>query len=113
MRYPPSRLILLYNYPDRLDETEEDAKQGVYNSLQIIENPSELMPAMLETMCEKTSIVSSHNIFCSCHYCMFVLQLIKNIHMGFRYVFPGQLFYDQPSVHHCMPFLVDLFAFSG
>uniref|UniRef100_A0A7S0HXA0 Beta-catenin-like protein 1 N-terminal domain-containing protein n=2 Tax=Hanusia phi TaxID=3032 RepID=A0A7S0HXA0_9CRYP len=50
-------LELLAKNLDRIDESEDDGRQGVYNALSIIENLSELQPHALEAICEKTELV--------------------------------------------------------
>jgi len=47
----------LVRFLGRLDEAEDDQKQGVYNIMSIIENLSELQPLSLETVCEKTELI--------------------------------------------------------
>ena len=41
----------------RIDEGEDDGRQGIYNALSIIENLSELQPHALEAICDKTELV--------------------------------------------------------
>jgi beta-catenin-like protein 1 len=53
-----SFLELLIKNLQRLDEAEDDQRQGVYNTLAIVENLSEVQPAALDSMCEKSDLVA-------------------------------------------------------
>eukprot|EP00960_Hanusia_phi_P048635 759067-Hanusia_phi.AAC.11 len=55
-------LELLAKNLDRIDESEDDGRQGVYNALSIIENLSELQPHALEAICEKTELIACEDI---------------------------------------------------
>ncbi|EKX52315.1 hypothetical protein GUITHDRAFT_65479 [Guillardia theta CCMP2712] len=50
-------LELLAKNLARIDEGEDDGRQGIYNALSIIENLSELQPHALEAICDKTELV--------------------------------------------------------
>uniref|UniRef100_A0A6U2FPL1 Beta-catenin-like protein 1 N-terminal domain-containing protein n=1 Tax=Hemiselmis andersenii TaxID=464988 RepID=A0A6U2FPL1_HEMAN len=50
-------LELLVRFLARLDETQDDGRQGVYNILEVFENLSELQPGALEAVCDKTDLI--------------------------------------------------------
>mmetsp|Transcript_38537 Transcript_38537/g.90995 ORF Transcript_38537/g.90995 Transcript_38537/m.90995 type:complete len:517 (+) Transcript_38537:141-1691(+) len=52
-----SFLELLIKNLQRLDESEDDQKQGVYSTLGIVENLSEVQPGALDAMCEKSDLI--------------------------------------------------------
>ena len=51
-------LELLVKQLAKFDETDDDQKQGVYKVLSIVENLSEVLPSVLEPLCERTELIS-------------------------------------------------------